>query len=108
MIYVQASFILGFVLDFVVMKRLTTADVADRLNVAQVTVNVWCLRGKFPNAAREETPRGPVWTIPETDLVGFVKPTPGRPPKPTVMEKRAIGQKNASNGPSSKKKGSKK
>jgi hypothetical protein len=63
------------------MKRLTTADVADHLNVAQVTVNVWCLQGKFPNATREETPRGPVWTIPETDLDGFVKPTPGRPRK---------------------------
>jgi hypothetical protein len=63
------------------MKRLTTSEVAERLGVAQVTVNVWCLQGKFPKAAREETPRGPVWTIPESDLTNFVKPTAGRPPK---------------------------
>ena len=63
------------------MKRLTTSEVADRLGVAQVTVNVWCLQGKFPQATREDTPRGPVWTIPESDLATFVKPTAGRPPK---------------------------
>lgn len=63
------------------MKRLTTSEVATRLNVAQVTVNVWCLRGKFPNAVKEETARGPVWTIPEDDLRSFVKPMAGRPPQ---------------------------
>ncbi len=63
------------------MKRLTTSEVADRLGVAQVTVNVWCLQGKFPHAEREETGRGPMWTIPESDLNGFVKPKAGRPPK---------------------------
>ena len=63
------------------MKRLTTSEVAERLGVAQVTVNVWCLQGKFPHATLEETPRGPVWTIPESDLADFVKPKAGRPPK---------------------------
>ncbi len=63
------------------MKRLTTSEVAERLGVAQVTVNVWCLQGKFAQATREDTPRGPVWTIPESDLANFVKPTAGRPPK---------------------------
>lgn len=63
------------------MKRLTTAEVAQRLGVAQVTVSVWCNQGKFPNAVREDTPRGPVWLIPEGDLKGFKKPTVGRPPK---------------------------
>lgn len=63
------------------MKRLTTAEAAERLGVAQVTVNVWCLKGLFPNATREDTPRGPVWTIPESDVRGFVKPTRGRVPK---------------------------
>ncbi len=66
------------------MSKLTTSEVAARLNVAQVTVNVWCLQGKFPNATKDETARGPVWMIPESDLVGFVQPTPGRPPKPKV------------------------
>lgn len=64
------------------MKKLTTSEVAERLGVAQVTVNVWCLQGKFPNATREETARGPVWSIPATDLMGFVKPKRGRVPKP--------------------------
>ena len=64
------------------MKRLTTSEVAKRLGVAQVTVNVWCLQDKFPHATKEETPRGPVWTIPESDLEGFVPPRAGRPPKP--------------------------
>lgn len=63
------------------MKRLTTAEVAERLGVAQVTVNVWCLQGRFANATREETARGPVWTIPESDVKGFVKPRRGRVPK---------------------------
>jgi hypothetical protein len=55
---------------------------AERLGVAQVTVNVWCLRGLFPNATREETARGPVWTISESDVESFVKPKRGRVPKP--------------------------
>jgi hypothetical protein len=63
------------------MKRLTTSEVATCLGVAQVTVNVWCLQGKFPHATRDETPRGAVWTIPESDLEGFVPPKAGRPPK---------------------------
>jgi len=63
------------------MKRLTTAEAAKELGVAQVTVNVWCLRGLFPNATREDTPRGPVWTIPEADVRSFVKPKRGRVPK---------------------------
>jgi predicted site-specific integrase-resolvase len=72
------------------MKRLTTAEAAERLGVAQVTVNVWCLRGLFPNATREETARGPVWTIPEIDVAGFVKPKRGRVPK---MQANGAGKK---------------
>jgi predicted site-specific integrase-resolvase len=64
------------------MKSLTTAEAAERLGVAQVTVNVWCLRGLFPNAVRQETARGPVWIIPESDVSEFVKPKRGRVPKP--------------------------
>jgi hypothetical protein len=56
-----------------------TSEVAKRLGVAQVTVNVWCLQRRFPNARREETPRGPVWLIPESDLKDFTRPVMGRP-----------------------------
>lgn len=91
------------------MKLLNTSEVAARLGVAQVTVNVWCLQGKFPNAKREETQRGPVWAIPESDLKDFVKPSKGRPPKSSpAPQKRATGQKRATNGTStSQKKGNK-
>ena len=83
------------------MKRLSTSEVAERLGVAQVTVNVWCLQGKFPNAEREETARGPVWAIPESDLSSFVKPAAGRPPKSSPdAGKRATGQIRARNGTS--------
>jgi hypothetical protein len=68
------------------MKSLTTAQVAERFGVAQVTVNVWCMRGKFPHAVREETPRGPVWKIPEGDLENFEPPKMGRPPKAKTEE----------------------
>jgi hypothetical protein len=71
------------------MKRLTTAEVGQRLGVAQVTVSVWCNQGKFPNAVREETPRGPVWMVPVGDLKGFERPKVGRPPK----EQLALGAK---------------
>lgn len=63
------------------MSDLTTSEVAERLNVAQPTVKLWCRQGKFPGAQLQETPRGPVWLIPEKDLEGFALPTRGRPPK---------------------------
>jgi len=63
-------------------KNLTTAQAAERLGVAQPTVKLWCRQGRFPNAAIEETARGPVWQIPETDLNNFEPPKMGRPPKP--------------------------
>jgi Helix-turn-helix domain len=75
------------------MKKLTTAQVAKRLGVAQVTVNVWCIKGRFPHAVREETPRGPVWMIPEGDLKGFERPKLGRPRK---AQKRAKAKQRSS------------
>jgi len=81
------------------MKRLTTSEVAKRLDVAQVTVNVWCLQGRFPKATREATPRGPVWTIPEDNVANFVKPDLGRPPrKPASTEKTTSEAAIAGNG----------
>ena len=80
------------------MRTLTTAEAAERLGVAQVTVNVWCLRGLFPNAVRQETARGPVWTIPENDVAGFVKPKRGRVPKPKPKANGSAPSKRAKKG----------
>lgn len=64
-------------------RELTTADVAERLGVSAITARWWCRRGLFPNAREQQTPRGPVWVIPEADLEGFAPPKrTGRPPKP--------------------------
>jgi hypothetical protein len=63
-------------------EKLTTSQAAARLDVAQPTVKLWCRQGKFPNAELLETPRGPVWQIPETDLKNFQPPKMGRPPTP--------------------------
>ncbi len=62
-------------------EKLTTAQVAERLDVSHPTVKLWCRQGKFPNASLEEETRGPVWRIPVSDLTNFVKPTAGRPSK---------------------------
>jgi hypothetical protein len=56
----------------------------------------------------ENSPVGSYWLIPDSDLKRFKPPALGRPPKPISTVKRATGQKKASNGPSSKKKGRKK
>jgi predicted site-specific integrase-resolvase len=62
-------------------KLLTVREVAERLDVATSTVRIWRIAGRFPNAQAEETPRGRVWYIPESDLEGFEKRGPGRPAK---------------------------
>ncbi|HXD32673.1 MAG TPA: helix-turn-helix domain-containing protein [Pyrinomonadaceae bacterium] len=61
-------------------KLLTVREVAERLDVAPSTVRIWRIAGRFPNAQAEETARGRVWYIPESDLEGFEKRGPGRPP----------------------------
>jgi hypothetical protein len=61
------------------VKMLNTREVAERLESNPGTVRMWCINGTFPNAVQEETPRGPIWLIPETDLVGFERRGPGRP-----------------------------
>ncbi len=62
-------------------QHLKASEVAKRLNVASITVRKWLLAGLFPNARLEETVAGKIWLIPESDLVGFVPPERGRPPK---------------------------
>jgi hypothetical protein len=60
-------------------RELTANEVAERLNVANVTVRLWCRQGRFAHARSVDTPRGAVWYIPEKDLAGFVLPQVGRP-----------------------------
>src|SRR5215813_3003701 len=62
-----------------IVKMLTTREVAERLNANPGTIRMWCINGTFPNAKQEDTPRGPVWLIPETDLRGFTRRGRGRP-----------------------------
>ena len=61
------------------MRDLATKDVARRLRKGVSTISLWCRQGRFPNARAEETPRGPVWLIPESDLENFKTPEVGRP-----------------------------
>lgn len=67
---------------------LKVPEVAERLDVLTSTVRIWCRNGRFPNAVTEETLRGPVWLIPESDLQGFEKRGRGRPPKEKTADKR--------------------
>ena len=73
-------------------KRLTTQQVAEKLKKPYPTVALWVRQGRFPHAEYEETPRGGVWWIPESDLVGFVAPKPGRPTKTHANKKTAQGR----------------
>jgi predicted site-specific integrase-resolvase len=61
------------------MEKLTTSQVAERMNVGQSTVNLWCRQGRFPNAQRVETPQGGYWLVPQSDLTNFEPPKIGRP-----------------------------
>ena len=61
---------------------LTTAQVAERMNVSVHAVRFWIKRGLLPNAYEMEESRGNVWMIPEGDIRGFEPPKKtGRPPK---------------------------
>lgn len=57
---------------------LTISEVADRLEVAESSVRLWCrTTGIFPGARHY----GRAWLIPEQDLKHFVRRPVGRPPK---------------------------
>jgi hypothetical protein len=71
------------------MKDLTTAQAAKELNVAPVTVRLWCRQNRFPNAYSEETPRGVVWYIPPGDLKGVTPQKPGPKPKAEKPPRRS-------------------
>jgi len=58
---------------------LTTRQVAQRLNRPYPTISLWVRQGRFKNAIFEDTPRGGIWWIPESDVLSFILPKPGRP-----------------------------
>ncbi len=98
------------------MKMLTTKQALELLAgrgivVSYPTVAQWVRDGRFEDAEREETERGPVWRIPIESVKRFTPPQTGRPKatvKPSASGKRATGQKRASKGRSTgKKKGGK-
>jgi hypothetical protein len=74
-------------------KDLTIREVSEKYGVPASSVRVWCWQGRFPNAYQEETPRGPVWFIPEKDLVGFTKRSVGRPSKAQANKTNKKGSK---------------
>ena len=63
------------------VNDLTTKEVAARFDVERRSVRNWCMRGLLPGAYELQTPRGPVWMIPETAFDNFVKPKAGQPRK---------------------------
>jgi hypothetical protein len=70
-------------------QDLTTTQAAERLQVANVTVRLWCRQGKFPNARAVDTPRGSLWYIPERDITSFTPPQLGRPSKASTTNQQA-------------------
>ena len=80
-------------------KVLTTKEVAEKVGVKQITVRVWCEKGIFKNAFKEESPRGPYWVIPEEDLKNFTpqlrrgRPTDINPSKAAIAKRRQREQK---------------
>lgn len=78
------------------MKELTTNEAAERLGVAPVTVRLWCKQGRFEGARSVETPRGPVWYIPEASLKGVGPRKPGPVPKTKAQGDEKPSRKRAS------------
>lgn len=69
--------------------KLSLKEVADSLGENLETVRTWRKAGRFPNADLVDTPRGPVWLVPLSDLATFQKPVAGRPAKPNATSKRS-------------------
>jgi excisionase family DNA binding protein len=82
---------------------ITTTEAAERLGISSARIRQLVASGKLPAQKF-----GPVNMVKEADLdLIRNRPSAGRPPKPTDSPKRATGQKNASKGPSSKKRSKK-
>ncbi len=90
-------------------EELTVREAAERLGAAIPTVTLMCREGRFPNARQDETPRGPIWYIPVSDLTGIEVRGRGRPPNaPATANKRATARIQRSNEASTGKKKAKK
>jgi hypothetical protein len=77
---------------------LTIGQAAEMLGVASATVRGWLnrdsTRGLLPNAQRLETPRGPVWMIPQSDVMALSQqPLPKSGPKPKPKDEKAKASK---------------
>ncbi|HYX71411.1 MAG TPA: helix-turn-helix domain-containing protein [Nitrososphaera sp.] len=70
-------------------EELTTGQAAERLGESDRLIRLWCQQGRFPGAHLVEHPRGDYWSIPASDLEGFVKPKPGPKPKTKAIKKGA-------------------
>jgi hypothetical protein len=60
-------------------KMLTVSEVATRLGESERNIRNWAKQKVLPGAQLKDSPRGPYWEIPESDLKGFEKPVRGRP-----------------------------
>jgi excisionase family DNA binding protein len=83
-------------------RLLSTAEVAAQLGVSRQRILELITEDRLP--ARKV---GRSYIIRAADVDSLKLYEVGRPPKPSDTPKRATGQKNASNGPSSKKGGKK-
>lgn len=72
-------------------EELTTRQAAEKLDESGRVIRLWCQQGRFPNAHLVQHPRGDYWSIPASDLIGFVKPKPG--PKPKAQKTTKKGSK---------------
>jgi hypothetical protein len=82
----------------VFMKMVTTKQaqqmLAERgISVSYPTIAQWTREGRFKNAERKETERGPVWYIPFESVKTFEPPTIGRPPAETPSKSAKKGGK---------------
>jgi hypothetical protein len=62
-------------------QMITTTQFANATGLPYTTVVRWAQTGIIPGVEKEETPRGPVWLIPQTSLDKLEewKPKRGRP-----------------------------
>jgi excisionase family DNA binding protein len=84
-------------------EYISTTNAAEHLGITRQRVLQLIEAGRLPAKLFAN-----VYMIRTEDLRLVEDRQPGRPPKPTSTTNRATGQKNASNGPSGKKKGNKK
>ena len=62
-------------------QMITTTQFANATGLPYTTVVRWAQTGIIPGVEKEETPRGPLWLIPESSLdrLDDWKPKRGRP-----------------------------